>query len=365
MKSLPARAASGRQRGGMVLVVVALSLGVLLGVAALVVDLGYLSSSQAQLQAAADAASHAGAMQLDSTEDGLTAAAQAAEDVASFNIVSGQPLTLDPTTDIQIGIWDIPSATFTEGGATVAINAVRVTARRDDLHAWFAHAAFGQAAQAASVVSVAHQSMAGAGEVDCFLPLGIPSCVIDDVYGAGGINMVDLVLNPPGLNNVAWARPGSNPNASWLRNQLYSCEYDGSLAVGDSVDLNNGVINSALQAMADEIEASSTSWDSDLWGTIPSQHPKSGIAASLYGNTLEGPVAVYEDDTICSSGGPMNGTFAVSGFVWGAIYDAATKGKVADRTIRMRLDTTQSYDYGTDDGGTDYGVEYRHLALVQ
>ncbi len=348
----------------MVLVVVALALGVLLGISALVVDLGYLSSTQAQLQAAADAGSHAGAMQLDGTDAGVVAASQAAVDVASFNTVAGEPLTLDPSTEVEVGIWDIPSSSFTPGGGALFINAVRVTARRDDLPAWFANAAFGEEVLAASAVSIAHRQFAGAGEVECFIPLGIPGCVIDDVYGFDGINMVDLVLNPPGVNNVAWARPGANPNANWLRDQLWDCEFDGSLAVGDAIDLNNGVINSALKAMADEVEASSTTWNEDLWGPIPAQHARSGIAKSKYGNTLEGPVAVYEDDSFCSSPGPMNGTYAVSGFVWGAIYDVATSGPAADRTIRMRIDTTGSYDYGTDDGGTDYGVEYRHLALV-
>ena len=73
---------------------------------------------------------------------------------------------------------------------------------------------------------------------------------------------------------------------------------------------------------------------------------------------------MYDDDGFCSSPGPMNGTYPVSGFVWGAIYDVATSGPAAQRTIRMRVDTSGSYDFGTHEGGTDYGVEYRHLALV-
>jgi hypothetical protein len=348
----------------MVVVVVALCLGILLGISALVVDLGYLGAAQAQLQAAADAASHAGAMQLDGTADGVVAAEQAAIDLASFNTVAGEPVVLDPSTGVETGVWDIPSSTFTPGGTALEINAVRVLARRDDLPAWFANAAFGEETLAASVVSVAHKQDAGAAEVECFIPLGIPGCLIDDVYGMDGINMVDLVLNPPGVNNVAWARPGANPNANWLRSQLWDCEQDGSLSVDDSVDLNNGVINSALKAMADEVEASGSVWDTDLWGPLPSQHSRSGIKKSSYGNTLEGPIAVYEDDAFCSSPGPMNGTYPVAGFVWGAIYDVATSGPAAQRTIRMRIDTTQSHEGGTQAGGTNYGIEYRHLALV-
>jgi hypothetical protein len=347
----------------MVLVVVALSLGILLGISALVVDLGYVSAGQAQLQAAADAASHAGAMQLDGSDAGVAAASQVAVDVGGFNTVAGEPLALDGTTDVELGIWDSDATSFTAGGEATDINAVRVTARRDDLPAWFAHAAFGEEALAASAVSIAHRQFTGAGQVDCFLPLAVPSCFIH-LHGTETVNLYDLVLNPPGVNNAAWARPLTNPNGSWLRNQLWSCDYDGPLEVGTSLELNNGVINAALTAMADMVEASDTSWDTDKWGALPAQEPRSGIAPSSYGNTLEGPIAVFDDDSYCSSPSPMNSTEAISGFVWGAIYEVVTSGPVAKRTIKLRLETTQAYDMGTGAGGPDYGVEYRHLALV-
>jgi hypothetical protein len=347
----------------MVLVVVALSLGILLGISALVVDLGYLSAGQAQLQAAADAASHAGAMQLDGTDAGVAAASQAAVEVGGFNTVAGEALALDSSSDVEVGIWDIDAANFTPGGDAMDINAVRVTARRDDLPAWFAHAAFGEDALAASAASIAHRQTTGAGEVDCFLPLAIPSCFID-LHGTDAVNHYDLVLNPPGVNNTAWARPLANPNGSWLRNQIWSCDYDGPLELGTSLELNNGVINSALQALADMVEASDTSWDTDKWGALPSQEPRSGIDPSAYGNTLEGPIAVFDNDSYCTSPGPMNSTESISGFVWGAIYEVVTSGAAAKRTIKLRLETTESYDMGTGGGGPDYGVEYRHLALV-
>jgi hypothetical protein len=61
----------------------------------------------------------------------------------------------------------------------------------------------------------------------------------------------------------------------------------------------------------------------------------------------------------------MNGTEEVTGFVWGAIYEVLTSGPAAQRTIRMRLETLGDHDLGTGGGGPDYGVVYRHLALVQ
>ncbi len=348
----------------MVLVLVALSLGLLLGVSALVLDIGYLSASQAELQAAADAASHAAAAQLDSTDAGLLNAGQAAVDVASFNVVAGEPLVLDPVTDVELGIWDIDTKTFTLGGTALEINAVRVTARRDDLPAWFAAAAFGEESLAASALSVGHRQWVGAGEVECYLPMAVPSCFID-ANGLDQVNYYDLVLNPPGVNNVAWAAPDGGANANWLKNQIWNCEYDGAVSVGETLDLNNGVINSALQAMADEVMASSTVWDESKWGPLPPQEARSGISSALYGHTLEGPLAVFENEDYCTSPGPMNGTEAIAGFVWGAIYEVVTSGPAASRTIKLRLETTDIYDMGTGNGGPDYGIEYRHLSLVQ
>ncbi|MFH1462965.1 MAG: pilus assembly protein TadG-related protein [Pseudomonadota bacterium] len=360
----PRRPRLERRRGAVALVV-ALMLLILLGMAALVIDLGYQGASQAELQAAADAAAHAGAMQLDGTEDGLDAATQAALDFAAFNSAAGDPVELDPSADILLGIWDEVSGSFSAGGATEMIDAVQVTARRDDLPAWFARAAFGRDSLAASVQSVARRTYEGAGRVDCFLPLAVPSCVIEDVYGIDHINQVDLVLNPPGVNNVAWARPDAHPSASWLSSQIWNCSYEGSIEVIDSVELNNGLIASVLADLADKIEASDTTWDSALWGSLPAQAARSGIASSRYGHTLEGPIAVFDDDSYCTSPGPMNGTEEITGFVWGAIYEVVTTGAAANRTIKMRLETTETHDLGTGSGGPDYGVVYHKLALVR
>jgi hypothetical protein len=345
--------------------VVALMLAVLLGLAALVIDLGYQGAAQAELQAAADAAAHAGAMQLDGTSEGLATATAAAVDFAAFNAAAGEPVVLDPDAEVVLGIWDDASASFMAGGATELIDTVQITARRDDLPAWFAHAAFGHDALAASVQSVARRTWEGAGQVRCFLPLAVPVCVIEDVYGRDGVNMVDLVLNPPGVNNVAWARPDANPSASWLSNQIWNCTYDGSVEVIDSVNLNNGVINSVLADLADKVEASDTTWDTGLWGALPAQAARSGIAPALYGHTLEGPIALFDDDSYCTSPHAMNGTEEILGFVWGAVYEVTTNGPAASRTIKMRLETTEFHDMGTASGGPDYGVVFRKLALVR
>jgi len=136
-----------RRRRGAVAIVVALLLLVFVGMAALVVDLGYLTTTRAQLQAAADAGAHAGAMQLDGTEEGLAAAVEAAVAIAAINAADGEAVDLRPTDDIALGVWDEDAATFTAGGTALAIDAVQVDARRADLPAWFARLAFGRESQ--------------------------------------------------------------------------------------------------------------------------------------------------------------------------------------------------------------------------
>ena len=194
--------------------------------------------------------------------------------------------------------------------------------------------------------------------MSCFLPIAIPQCLIEETHGEEGVQDVDMVLNPPGADNVGWMRPDGNPNANWLRGQIRDCEQDGDLAMGDIVDLNNGVINSALSELADAVETGDTSWDSSVWGPLPAQAPRSGIARNLYGGTWEAPAVVFDDPSYCQGGGgEWTGTAQVSGFVWVAVYDVVTSGPASERTIRTRIDTTRSHKVGTGSGGLSYGVE--------
>src|SRR5689334_5075603 len=68
---------TSRSERGSVLVVVAISLTVLLGIAALAIDLGGFRAHRRQLQTAADAAALAGAMQLPPFSDGSRACSRA------------------------------------------------------------------------------------------------------------------------------------------------------------------------------------------------------------------------------------------------------------------------------------------------
>lgn len=91
----------------------AISLGMLVGFAALGIDLAYVRYARLELQNATDAASHAALIRLRSSAN-TAAAQQAAISVAAQNLVWGRPLTLR-SRDVTFGGWDFPRRIFTAG----------------------------------------------------------------------------------------------------------------------------------------------------------------------------------------------------------------------------------------------------------
>ncbi len=135
---------------GFSLVLLALSLVVLMGMAAMAIDIGHLYQVKNQLQVAADAAALAGAENLDGTTDTTqTYARDAAQRIAALNFadvaysdvpaygpspgapVGGPiPVALQPDADIIVGNWAKGVFTPAVTGGTAPINAVEVYARR-------------------------------------------------------------------------------------------------------------------------------------------------------------------------------------------------------------------------------------------
>ncbi len=112
------------RRRGVVAVQVAVCMVVLLGCAALTIDVGYLYNVRTELQTAADAAALAGVSQLPDE----AATRTVAQHFASLNH-SGQGIVLAPG-DVALGNWDTAQAAFTAGG--IPVNAVRVVVRRSE-----------------------------------------------------------------------------------------------------------------------------------------------------------------------------------------------------------------------------------------
>ena len=122
---------SGRR--GVVAVQVIVMLTVILGFAALTVDIGAMYNARGDLQIIADAGAlaAAGALGDYSTGNPLEQAKAAALEYASRNTVLGKPIELDPSMDIILGraIYDPASRSFNFTPTTYLPDAVQIRAR--------------------------------------------------------------------------------------------------------------------------------------------------------------------------------------------------------------------------------------------
>jgi Flp pilus assembly protein TadG len=113
---------------GSVLVVVAVALLMLIGVAALVIDLGVLYAAAQQAQHAADVAALAGAGRLRAGMNPTDAANEAIA-VAAQNKILGSAVSLS-SSDVVVGAWDAASKQVVAWSSTATAVAVQVTVRR-------------------------------------------------------------------------------------------------------------------------------------------------------------------------------------------------------------------------------------------
>lgn len=97
--------------------------------ASLAVDVGHARTTKSQLQFAADAAARAACQDLPS---GVSTAQTTAVSMAAQNYADGTPVVLKTSQDINFGIWDPRTRTFTvlTGSAQANSNAIQIIARR-------------------------------------------------------------------------------------------------------------------------------------------------------------------------------------------------------------------------------------------
>lgn len=124
-------------RRGTVIVLVAVMLSVMLGFAALTIDIGHLLALNTEMQGTVDATALAGASALEETEIEVLARAH---QFAGLNLVNGRGLSPSETT-VLIGNWHGLTGTFTEAPMTQIPmpNAVQVIGRREGIPLYFAH----------------------------------------------------------------------------------------------------------------------------------------------------------------------------------------------------------------------------------
>ena len=115
-----------KTRRGTVLIYTTLTLTVLIGMAALMVDGGRAYTAKAELQAATDAAARYAATAMKSQSNNTSAAAANATAVFAQSSVDGTPITFNPSTDLTLGLWIPATKTFTPTTIALGANAVRI-----------------------------------------------------------------------------------------------------------------------------------------------------------------------------------------------------------------------------------------------
>ncbi|MGB9687279.1 TadG family pilus assembly protein [Thermogutta sp.] len=182
-------------RTGAVLVLTAVMLVVILALMALAVDLGYVVLVRAQLQAAADSAALAGASQI---AHGFESVFQTADRYARFHTSGGQPLRL-LRQDVELGIWDATTRTFTPTNASP--NAVRVRVRRDALSGnpaplFFARVLGRQA------VDLSAEAIAMANPRDIAFVVDLSGSMNDDTEPAWATDVVNSTFGSAGYGSI-------------------------------------------------------------------------------------------------------------------------------------------------------------------
>ena len=179
-----------------------------------------------------------------------------------------------------------------------------------------------------------------------------------------------FVLSPAGADVTGWGAVEANPSASWVRDHIagmLTCMHEfadsgtvadacAQISVDDTVNLGNGSQASSLSYLSNAM-SQGIEWDTERWGALPPQHAQSSVPKKAYGTVLEGPIPIFSGGHgYCTAGASWNETLPIEGFVWGVIYDVASKGSAAQRNVWIRLDVSTVYDIGEWSGGGNWGV---------
>jgi Flp pilus assembly protein TadG len=251
---------------GAVAVYAAIGLVVLLGSAALALDIAHMVSVKRELTKAAEAGALSGARGLwppdlsattlpypwyNTREPYCDNGETMALATAKKNQVDGANLSTSEVT-VEVGRWDYAAKTFTPGNNSSA-NGVRVTTLRNNVQMILAQF-LGQGPRNMSATAVAIMDSASAVGKGC-LPIAVnldnAKVPGDDIY---------IGFNPDPEDNGGWfAVCPDNVNASTLKDYIKNDSVP-PLHVGDKIDLQNGVVDSALKLLDDELALHTDGW---------------------------------------------------------------------------------------------------------
>jgi Flp pilus assembly protein TadG len=158
-------------REGAILPLAVILLTVMIAMLAFVIDIGRIVQAQAELQTAADASALAGAQALN---DGPAQCKNLARDAGQDNHALQNAVSIVTGEDVELGLWNKNTQTFTvlAGTNEANANAVRVTCRCTDARGNAASLFFGPIL-GTSKVDVMQSSIAYAGLIFCGPFIGI------------------------------------------------------------------------------------------------------------------------------------------------------------------------------------------------
>jgi hypothetical protein len=229
---------------GAVIVITALSLMVLLGIAGLAVDLGHLYMVRGELQRAADAGAVAGARALFFPEN--NAPPQCAEALATSRQIARLNLVdnaVPAVSSAQTGVWDWHTSHFTQGCSTTPFtNAVALAISKGNIplslmSIW----GFGPLNLSASSIAV----MDWVKELKTGV-IALPVAIGKKWAGGGIDRQVKIYFNDENQDTGGWyAIPPNKVSTSYLR-QMMTTPISTALKQGDPIEVNTGVHNAAL-----------------------------------------------------------------------------------------------------------------------
>jgi hypothetical protein len=281
-------------RKGSTVVFVAIAIVVLLSMAALAVDLGYLYVVRGELQNAADSGALAGAQVL--YNDLGTSVNAGANSMAQSYVQNNYSEHAQATVDIvERGHWSFATKTFTPNDSldpvdlwnatteqldanTDFINAVRVVTRRKrsggQLPSHFFAKVFGAQPSEVKATAVAYIGFAGKlkpHEVDQPIAICKQAITVNNTYSCGIGRMLNSGQNA-GHQTAGWtnfSQPCETASASSVRPFVCASGNPITLALGESLGTTNGTVQNVYDGIMDCWESNS-SLDTDADG-IPDQ----------------------------------------------------------------------------------------------
>lgn len=345
------------RRRGATAVFVCVMMPVLIGMAALTIDVGVLHNTRADLQRSADAAAHAAAlaymsdeMQIIRAGDGGSIAAVQAE--GNRNIKALEPLNgsfgieftgIDPG-DVRFGYLDLDSATSTldTGADPSTWNAVHVMAQRTRaggnaaVALWFSQF-FGKQTSdiSASAVAAFDDRVVGVNPTDiaaALLPISMAVAEFNaqmalarDIYSSDG------TLYPDGATELR-AFPDIYAPGNF---GLLGVGMNNSSATDLRFQIENGI--SAAEVYSEIGQEEFIFFDPDGDPITYDVDGTPGLKASLessFADHIGELVAFFVHDSATGTG--TNSIYTVSGIKFGWLVDVKIKGNSADRSVTIQ-----------------------------